>query len=203
MNIVCFGDSITHAAGFAEKDRWPTVLQNTLETWRPGMYAVYNRGIGGNTTAQGYDRFEADILPLLPGLLLLEFGFNDANVRDWAQKPRVGLQEFVANIQEFCRIATRHGGRPVLLINHSIDRPGIQANGRSYQDNFQPYNDALKDLADSQGLCTIDLPALMKERHIELAEFLSEDGLHLSVKGNHLYAQMVADGLKTLPEATN
>ncbi|MFW6336584.1 MAG: GDSL-type esterase/lipase family protein, partial [Phycisphaeraceae bacterium] len=83
---------------------------------------IYNRGVGGHTTAQGLDRFQEDVLPLLPGLVLLEFGFNDANTRDWARKTRVGIDEFAANLAEFHRAITERGGRSAFILNHTIDR---------------------------------------------------------------------------------
>ena len=105
MNIICFGDSITEGAEFAKPERWPSVLQSKLDSGQMGRFKVYNRGVGGDTTACGFDRLDTDVLPLLPGLLLVQFGFNDANVRDWAVVPRVGLQEFKKNLREFHRIA--------------------------------------------------------------------------------------------------
>ena len=82
MNIICFGDSITEAAEVAPTARWPTVLQSKLDEWKPGRFKVHNLGIGGHTSAQGFDRLDEDLLPVLPGLVVVQFGFNDANVRD-------------------------------------------------------------------------------------------------------------------------
>ncbi len=130
MNIVCFGDSITHARHFAEGDRWPTILQFKLGQWKPDTFKVYNRGIGGNTTGQGLDRFVEDVMPLLPATVLVEFGFNDCNHRDWQHAPRVWLEEFKANLGEFARSLGSKQGRAVYIFNHTLRRPsGPQANG--------------------------------------------------------------------------
>ena len=64
MNVVCFGDSIMHAAEFSECNRWPNILQRKLDVWRHGAFTVFNRGIGGNTSARGFDRLETDVIPL-------------------------------------------------------------------------------------------------------------------------------------------
>lgn len=203
MNIVCFGDSITQAAEFPVTDRWPSILQCRLNEWRPGEYRVYNRGIGGNTSAQGFDRLERDVLPYLPALLLVQFGFNDANVRDWAQKPRVGLGEYRANLREFHRITVCNGGICVFIVNHRIARvSGIQGNGSDYAVNFEPYNSAVRELACELGAPVIDLPARMERGSVAVEEFVAADGLHLSRGGNHRYAEMIftaLEGILVLP----
>ena len=87
--IICFGDSITQCQGFAEADRWTARLAFLLEKKLPGQWEVYNRGVGGNTTAMALDRFQTDVLPLLPGFVIIEFGINDAYVLPWCRTPRV------------------------------------------------------------------------------------------------------------------
>ena len=199
MNIVCFGDSITHAAGFAEGDRWPTILQYKLNEWKSGKFKVYNRGKGGDTTVQGLDRFDTDVLPLLPSVVLIQFGFNDSNVRDWATFPRVSLDEYSRNLIEFHRMIIAKKGRPVFIVNHRIARVAfVQGNRKSYNTNFKPYNPALKEVAKKMKALIIDLPAIMTKRKIDLKKFVIEDGLHLSEKGNHIYADMVFEALKKI-----
>ena len=196
MNIICFGDSITEAAEVAPTDRWPTVLQSQLDEWKPGRFKVHNLGIGGHTSAQGFDRLDEDLLPVLPGLVVVQFGFNDANVRDWAVVPRVGLDEFKKNLREFHRIITVHQGRSVFIISHTIGAvPGEQGNGQSYKDNVEPYNIAIGQIAEELETSCIDLPSMMTQRQVDLGTFLSEDQIHLSADGNRIYADMVFDGL--------
>ena len=201
MNIICFGDSITSAKDFAEGDRWPTILQFTLNAWRPGKYKVYNRGIGGNTSAQGLERVEEDVLPYLPGMLLVQFGFNDSNIRPWSQVPRVGVEDYRNNLREFHRIAAIHQSECVFIINHLIARNGEthrMPNGETYNTNFAPYNEAVKQVAERLNAPTIDLPQIMQAQNVSVDSLVSDDGLHLSVEGNHLYAGMVFEGLKHL-----
>lgn len=199
MNIVCFGDSITHAAGLAEGDRWPPILQAKLNEWKPGRFDVHNRGMGAHTTAQGLDRFAQDALPLLPAVVLIQYGFNDANVLDWSRKSRVGLAEFKANLREFHRAIRARKGRCVFIVNHTIGNPKLRTgNGKPYRTNFAPYNPAVRQVARALRAPVIDLPAMMKKRKIVLGRFLTDDGIHLSAEGNHLYADMVFEALKTI-----
>ncbi len=202
MNIVCFGDSITHAGGYAEGDRWPTILHAKLNEWKPGAFGVHNRGIGGNTTAQALDRFADDVVPLLPAVVLLEFGLNDGNVFNWSKKSRVGLDEFKANLRELHRAVRARKGTCVFIVNHTIGTMNMKGgNGKSYNTNFAPYNPAIRRVAAELDAPMIDLPAMMRKRKVDLDAFLAEhpdDNLHLSPRGNHTYADMVFEALKTL-----
>jgi lysophospholipase L1-like esterase len=201
MNIVCFGDSITHARAFAEGDRWPTILQFKLNAWQPAAYKVYNRGIGGNTTAQGLERVDEDVLPYLPGFLLVQFGFNDSNIRPWSQVSRVGLEDYRKNLRELHRIAAAHKSQCAFIVNHLPARDtekNIAPNGKTYSANFAPYNVAVRQVAEELGAPTIDLPRIMQKRQIETDALVSEDGAHLSIQGNHLYADMVFERLKQI-----
>jgi len=201
MNIVCFGDSITHADNFAEGDRWPTILQVKLDAWDPGAYRVYNRGIGGHTSTQGLDRFETDVLPLLPAVVLVEFGFNDSYVRPWSKRPRVGLDEFKANLREIHRIVRARKGRCVFIANHTIGKLGGKGgNGRTHNANIAQHDRAVRQVAATLKAPLIDLPALMKRRKVLVGRFVCDDKLHLGVEGNHVYADMVFESLKPMLE---
>jgi lysophospholipase L1-like esterase len=196
--IVCFGNSITEGAEFSPAQRWTTLLQQRLDEWRPKTWQVYRRGVGGHTSTQGLARFAADVRPLLPAIVLVEFGFNDANVYDWTASPRVALADYVANLREMHRLVVSNG-ECIFIINHSIGAiDGRQGNGQSYNDNFAPYEAALRELAAQLGAPSIDLPALMREVRADPARFLAEDGLHLCVEGNRLYAGLVFGALKPL-----
>ena len=199
MNIVCFGDSITDAGGYAEGDRWPTILHAKLNEWKPGAFGVHNRGIGGNTTAQGLDRFADDVLPLLPAVVLLEFGFNDGNVFDWSKKSRVGLEEFKANLRELHRAVRARKGTCVFIVNHTIGRlGGTGGNDESHNTNVARHNEGVKQVAKALKAPFVDLPGLMKQRAIAAKRVVCDDNLHLSVEGNHIYADLVFESLKPL-----
>ena len=194
LNIICFGDSITEGGDFEKLKRWTSLLQDSLDEKYPEAYRVINKGIGGNTSAQGFDRFCDDVLPYLPGVLLVEFGFNDANVKDWSIEPRVSLGEFVRNLREFHRIATAKNTSCVFILNHSIaEVDGRQGNGLTYNQNLLPYDQAVIKLAEELEAKVIDLPGIMAAKEIPLDEYLSDDNLHLSEAGNKHYAQMVFD----------
>jgi acyl-CoA thioesterase-1 len=198
-NIICFGDSITEAAEFSPEQRWPALLQAKLDVWVSGRFTAHNRGVGGDTTARAFDRLESDVLPLLPGVLVVQFGFNDANVRDWAVVPRVGLDEFRKNLREFHRLAVSDGGKCAFVINHTIAPVvGKQGNNRSYNDNLEPYNAAIREVARACAALMIDLPAMFAQQRLALDQMLADDGMHLSVSGNRIYADLVFAALRQM-----
>jgi lysophospholipase L1-like esterase len=199
VNIICFGDSITEGAEFPVNARWTSILQKKLDTVKPGAFKVHNRGIGGNTSAQGFDRIWSDVFPLLPGVLLIQFGFNDANVKDLSHVPRVGLREFEKNIKEFHRIAKAHNSIPIFILNHSIGEvDGKQGNGKSYNDNLAPYNHLVRNIIDELKAVYIDIPLEMSVRNIDVNDFVSGDKIHLSLQANHDYADIIFSGLNNI-----
>ncbi len=199
INIICFGDSITEGAEFPVNVRWTSLLQKKLDVVKPDVFKVHNRGVSGNTSAQGFDRFDLDVLPLLPGILLIQFGFNDANVKDFSIVPRVGLIEFEKNLKEFNRVAKDNNSIPVFILNHSIGEvDGKQGNGKTYNENIAPYNNEIRKIANEFKTGLIDIPLQMSLRDIDTNGFVSADQIHLSIEANHDYADIIYTSLKQI-----
>ncbi|MEK7270529.1 MAG: SGNH/GDSL hydrolase family protein [Planctomycetota bacterium] len=190
MNVLCFGDSITAGTDFDEPDRWPSILQRLLDEFKPGAFHVFNLGMNGNTSAQGFDRLAKDAIPRMPAILVVEFGLNDSTVRDWAEAPRVGGDELKKNLREFHRVATKAGGTCAFIANHIYLKPAT----RKPEDPI--YNPKIREVASALKAPLADLESMMKARRIEIARFVGDDGAHLSAEGNRLYAGMVFDALK-------
>ncbi|MEI7767576.1 MAG: SGNH/GDSL hydrolase family protein [Phycisphaerae bacterium] len=185
MNIVCLGDSITAAGNVADAQRWPILLQTQLETWRPGRYVVYSRGVGGDTTAMGLERYKEGVLGLKPGLAIFMFGFNDANCREWMiSKPRVSMAEFSANLYEMGVVAKKHGIRAVYGLNHPTGPgDGNQGDGRSYPKRMLAYNRAVRAVARRLRAGVMDYPAYLRKQKIALPTIMA-DYVHLNALGN-------------------
>jgi len=199
INIICFGDSITEGAEFPVNVRWTSLLQKNLDAAKPNVFKVHNCGISANTSAQGFDRFASDVLPLLPGVLIIQFGFNDANVKDFSIVPRVGLAEFKKNLKEFHRIARDNNSIPVFILNHSIGEvDGKQGNGKTYNENIAPYNNEIRKIANELKTGLIDIPLQMSIRDIDINNFVSADQIHLSIEANHDYADIIYTSLKQI-----
>ena len=70
-NIICFGDSLTYGTGAARNKSYPAQLSAMI-----GL-PVINAGIPGNTTADGLERLETDVLERSPRIVLITLGGND------------------------------------------------------------------------------------------------------------------------------
>jgi lysophospholipase L1-like esterase len=193
MNVVCFGSSITQAAGVPEPERWPTIVGADLQAWKPGAYDVYNRGIGGNTTANLVDRFGNDVLPLLPGVVVLQIGGNDASLVPWAHgMPRLSIVEFERNLRALQAAVAERGGLMVFTTYHRFDTGHVES--------YKPYARMTRQIAAETDSPLIDLYRMMVDRDTELKGFVTEDGIHLTSRGNAEYGAMVLEGLKPVLE---
>jgi lysophospholipase L1-like esterase len=193
MEIICFGSSITQAGGVPEPQRWPTIVGVELNAWRPGEYEVHNRGIGGNTTANLVDRFGTDVLPLLPGVVVLQIGGNDASPLPWANGlQRVSVTEFERNIRALQTAVAERGGTMVFTTYHRFDTGHVES--------YKAYARTTRRVAIETGSPLIDLYRMMVARNADLKGFVTEDGIHLTANGNAQYAAMVLEGLKPILE---
>jgi lysophospholipase L1-like esterase len=202
IRIIGFGDSITQ--GNVEMNgAWPEELQTKLDNWNAGTYEVINKGINGNTTANGLDRFESDIISNLPGILIVAFGINDCNHRAWAKVPRVSIAEYEKNIREFHRITISKGGCCIFVVNHILQplegsRFKNQGNEKNYQENLEEYNSTIRRLSKELNVPAIDFPEYIRENSIDVQSLLIEDGVHLSRMGYNLYTEYIFQCLKDL-----
>ncbi len=197
-NIICFGDSITEGGGFSEGCRWTARVERHLEAIAPGRFRVWNRGQSGGTTGHALDRFDAHVEKYLPATVLIEFGFNDANIRPWRISNRCCLAAFKENLVEIVKLIRKGAGRPVLIVNHCIAAPRpnhIQGNGADFMENFQPYQAAIRAAAKRHAVPLIDLERTMQRDGVVLRDLLGEDELHVSESGQAIYAEFVLQGL--------
>ncbi|MGA2774935.1 MAG: GDSL-type esterase/lipase family protein [Candidatus Omnitrophota bacterium] len=70
-NIICFGDSITFGYGANTGEDFPTQLGKLIDM------PVINAGVSGDTSTEGLERLDSDVLQKDPYLVLIEFGGND------------------------------------------------------------------------------------------------------------------------------
>jgi lysophospholipase L1-like esterase len=198
--IVCFGDSITEHAAAGERG-WTRLLAAQLEQTWPGRFEVANAGVGANTTMLGLDRFGEDVLPHLPAIVLIEFGYNDCYIFQHTRISRHSLGEFDRNLREIIRLVRDGGGRPVLIANHPVYTQGethTQGNGETFERNLEPFDARVKSIAHELNVERIDLPELLRHRDMDWRNCLIEDRVHLNHDGEAVYADMIMEGLTGL-----
>lgn len=177
--------------GLPEGQGWPTCLHHSLAEDSSLQWEVYNRGVSGNTTWQALERFETDIAPLLPAYVLIQYGLNDASIPIERHLARCDAHPFAQNLREIVRLIRDGQGVPILMTNHIFRDESAQGNGHTYRENYLHYPLIIRKTAKETGTPLIDLEKLMTRNHVSLDQLLHQDGLHLSAKGNAIYASLV------------
>jgi lysophospholipase L1-like esterase len=196
--IVCVGDSLTLAIGEAELDKWPTRLACALEKEYPGKYSLFIRAWNGATTCEALQRFMPEVSYLLPATVLIAYGVNEALVPASRHKPQVGLEEYANNLRELHRLVTEKKGDVVFLAQHipSASSDYIPGNGKTYEENFNPYRKCLRQLAEELGVQLIDIASVLLDQGKASRDIVIKDGLHLTTYGNAVYTEIILSKLK-------
>jgi lysophospholipase L1-like esterase len=191
--FLCFGNSITASGGLSKG--WATLLRKRLESEQPGQWEVIVKGVIGETSSQARERFDRDVVPALPAVVLCQFGINDANVLPETSAPRVTVETYRENLRFFAEAILQGGGTPVLIANHRIQDTGAfpQGNGRRIEENATAYLSIAAEVAGESGAGLIDIAADFDRRGV--ADYLAGDGVHLSLSGQAEYAEAVWRGL--------
>ncbi len=204
IKIIGFGDSITYGDQ-NPKVNWCKISEELINNTSHWDVEIINKGINGNTTCNGLDRFEEDVISSPPNIIVIEFGINDSNYRPWAKVPRVSLTEYEKNLREFCRICHLMKIKVVFIVNHIINptkksRFFILGNNKRFMENLEPYNNCVKKIANDLNLDLIDIPSLTVENNINADNMLLSDGIHLNEYGYKVYSKFVADKLLKVVE---
>ncbi len=193
--IICFGDSITESGG--GDGGWITLLGETLNADPERSCEMINCGFSGRTSGEGLDRLGEFVLPHLPGVLLIQFGINDAYVHLWQRISRVSVNEYARHLGEIVRIARERHSQPVIVVAHPLGsrNPGNQGNRLSQAQNVEPYQAIARRVAAEESVPCIDLPALARDRGLSAAEITGGDGVHLAPAGHTFLADAIGKNL--------
>lgn len=120
--VVFLGNSITEA-GYYGSNVWLYYL-----TRFPGRkISVINAGIGGDVVGQMNDRFELDVLPKKPNIVVLTFGMNDSGYFEFnaANADETAQQRVAKSHQNFVLLAEKLKAqpkiRPVMMSSSPYD----------------------------------------------------------------------------------
>ena len=221
FTIVCFGDSVTRGAPHVPaEDAFPAILERRLNV-RGGArrYCVRNAGVGGENSAEGLARIEADVLAHAPQLVVVEFGLNDVR---YEPEKAVAVPGFAANLKAIAGRVRSAGGAVVFTTpNPIINSLHPYSQSVSYYDRWGGCHQALEEYVEAvRRVCTeteapcCDLHAAFVAKAME-AEFRGEvrdyrdlvtltpylsrdDGVHPTVRGHYLIAQDLYKVLWTL-----
>lgn len=181
--IVIIGDSI--AAGLYEGQPSP-ILDNFISDELTGMgfpgYEMVNLGKRAEGTTEVLARI-ADAVNEEPDFVVINAGINDA----LNQK---GIEAFSDNLSEMIE---KFAAEKVILMGLGI--VDQKKHPEADSEVIQTYNEQAKKIAVSAGINFIDMYHHEMVYPVPL-EFISEDGLHPSKFGYHLYGGLIARDIK-------
>jgi len=164
--VVFLGNSITEA-GYYGSNIWLYYMTRFPER----KLSIINGGIGGDVVGQMNARFEQDVLPKKPNILVLTFGMNDTGYAEFNESnaAETAKQRIAKSLQNFNllseKLKAQHGIKPVIMSSSPYDetmenknnyfkgksqameqiiafqQASAKSNGWSYIDLFHPMTD--------------------------------------------------------------
>lgn len=201
ITVVFMGDSITEGQYVHHSLRWTERIASRMRVHVADQIDndaihFFNRGISGETTRQGLERFPRDVQVLRPSVMTLQFGLNDCNCWDSDRGlPRVSEAAYRANLVEMIERARSFGAKHIILsTNHPTLRLRPLASGQTLEERRMRYNEIVREVAVKTDvtLCDID-DAFADVSQEELAGLLlpEPDLLHLSELGHEKYLRKI------------
>lgn len=179
--IVFFGDSIT------QQNLYTAYIETFLTARFPHKRLLFwNAGIGGNKVDDALARFDRDVAPLKPTLVVVNFGMNDgkyvppdATIREHYKQQ---LDALVAKI-------LNSGARPVLCTPPAANR-FFALYLEAYNETLAGLAQAVKEVAEKHKQPVIDLFAGFRPFAEQAAPnpILIPDGVHPNEAGHLLLA---------------
>lgn len=176
--ILCFGNSLTAGHGLEEKDAWPYLLQQRLDSL--GLpYTVANAGLSGDISSGGLSRLDW-VLKQDVDIFFLELGANDM-LRGLAVKAtKENLDAILAKVR------SKNPNIPIVLAG-MLAAPNM---GDEYQKAF---NSIFPELSKKYGASLI--PFFLKDV-AGRKELNNADGLHPNAEGSKIILEHVWEAMK-------
>lgn len=180
MKILCIGDSITFGEGIDPWNRWTSIVDRALHD-----HEVINKGVCGDTTRLGLERFPEDVQRQQPDVLIIQFSLNDANRWDTdCGMPRVHPEAFEANLKEMALRAKHFGAERVGII---LPTPCTK---ESVAPHINWYASRIKNACLGSSASVIDT-GMGRASGVRPEDVLQDDGVHLNEMGNQKIAEAV------------
>ena len=198
--IVAFGDSITRGVHMPLALTYPHMLGELLPDAR-----VENRGVPGNTIAQGTERLDRDVLSLRPQFVVVSFGVNDSvmTAADKARVPRERYGKLLAEMIDRIRAA---GAEPIVATQTPIiAAPYYKRHPKAYYGAaggvckfLSTYNEVIRRVAKAKRVPMVDIAKLFKGREEQWLR-PAPDGVNPNPQGYEAMAGAFADALRGQP----
>jgi lysophospholipase L1-like esterase len=216
--IVAFGDSTTEEDPVrVEGDVYSQILEKELPTYGiTGM--IVNAGIPSNTSLQGYNRLQSDVLDYNPDLVIVQFGINDAAVDVWknppATEPRVSLNDYIHNMTNIVQDIKATGSKVILMTPNPCRWTEILLTYYGYEpyDPEDPmgfnvmltdYAQAVRDLAVSEDVPLVDVYSSFVAYNDVVGQSMDDllaDGMHPNYLGHEIIGDALIHEISGVPE---
>jgi len=189
LTIVALGSSSTAGYGASSRQNtYPSRLAAELrERWPRLHIEVLNKGIGGETDNDMMRRFEKDVLPYKPDLVIWQLGTNALLKEDGVTRdaPRI-----MAGIERLKR-----SGADVILMNPQYAPKVLK------DPDHGEMVEMLDEVAVAEHVAMFDRFTVMREwvstGAAEFETILSSDGLHMNDASYRCMARLLADSIVT------
>ena len=194
LTIVAIGSSSTEGVGASDPAHsYPARLAEELRSRWPRLNVkVINKGVGGEDTEDMLERFDRDVLPYKPQLVIWQIGSNDAlrytDMYDFADLIRTGLS----------RLKTKH--TDVILMDPQYAPLVIQ------KPLYRAVVDTIRGVANDFGVGVFQRFAVMRNwvasGEAKVEDLIVNDQLHMNDQSYACIARLLADSVNTAAEAT-
>ncbi|MDR6550406.1 SGNH/GDSL hydrolase family protein [Paenibacillus qinlingensis] len=194
-SIVVFGDSIS-AGGEASEEKFMyfnRVHQFLNDHYPRSRIRLLNKSVGGETSKDGKNRLERDVIPLQPDLVIIGFGMNDQN--KYGEGVGVSPADFECNLCQMIEAIKKLGNSDIVLVTPCLPNPKWwYASGWTGR-----YAEVIRRLGREYGVGVADVTAVWEQ---ELAAGKSPESLllnninHPNDYGHWLYFQAFVPLLK-------
>ena len=195
LDIVAIGSSSTAGVGASDPAHtYPARLAEELqERWPQVAVNVINKGIGGELAQQMLTRFQRDVLPYHPQLVIWQTGSNQLlkseNVEGYAATLREGISRLKAVEADVVLMDPQFAPRVVARRMHLA------------------VVDAIAAVGNDMNVAVFQRFAVMRHwvssRQYKIEEIISSDGLHMNDLSYGCLARLLAGGLVTASVSEN
>jgi lysophospholipase L1-like esterase len=209
--VVHMGDSITEGQYIDPSVRWTSLIaRRVAERFGEDRFVSLNRGISGETTRMGLERYPRDVQQAEPDLLTIQFGLNDCNCWETDRGvPRVSEAAFVANLLEMINRGRVFGASHIILAtNHCTLRRTVLPSGEVFEEANARYSELARQAAAEAGVVLCDIRRAFEpfsDEELDTLLLPYPDHLHLSPAGNEVYAEaiwpFIEHGMETILHA--
>jgi acyl-CoA thioesterase-1 len=187
--IVAIGSSSTEGVGASDPAHsYPSRLAEELRRrWPQLTVTVVNKGVGGEQAAQMLARFERDVLPYRPQLVIWQTGSNEVlragDVDAYARTVREGIGRLKVARTDIVLMDPQFAPRVLARPTHTV------------------IVDAIGALADDMKVAVFRRFAVMRHwvssGQYRVEDVISRDGLHMNDASYGCIARLLADSLAT------